>query len=186
MAVLLSLLRNGKGTTWEGGMRVPALAWWPGTIPAGEVNQSLGTTMDLFSTSLDVAGAEEPSDRIIDGTSLMPVFTGQQQSVRDMVFYYREGKLFAVRKGPWKAHFITQSAYVGDKPVTHKRPQLYHLEKDPSEKYNLAKKHPEVLSEIQEAVQEHKKNLSRGDDQLAPVKKGRRFPGEIEYLFWEY
>ncbi|MFH5885464.1 sulfatase [Halalkalibaculum sp. DA3122] len=170
------LLRNGKGTTWEGGMRVPALAWWPGTISPGQVTQALGTTMDLFSTSLALAGAEQPDDRIIDGVNLMPVLTGKQENVRDAVFYYRSEKLFAVRKGPWKAHFITQSAYVGDKPVSHEPPQLYNLEEDPSEKYNLAEKHPEVISEIMDLVEKHENNLIRGEDQLAPVREDGTVP----------
>ncbi|MDR8390385.1 sulfatase [Aliifodinibius sp. S!AR15-10] len=170
------LLRDGKGTTWEGGMRVPALAWWPGTISSGQVTQALGTTMDLFSTSLALAGAEQPDDRVIDGVNLMPVLTGKQENVRDVVFYYRSEKLFAVRKGPWKAHFITQSAYVGDKPVSHDPPQLYNLEEDPSEKYNLAQKHPEVISEIMDLVKKHEKNLVRGEDQLAPVREGATVP----------
>lgn len=170
------LLRNGKGTTWEGGMREPAIAWWPGTIEPGQVTQALGTTMDLFSTSLALAGAEIPDDRVIDGLNLMPVLTGEKESIREEVFYYREEELFAIRKGPWKAHFITQSAYVGDKPVWHDTPELYNLEEDPSEQYNLAKEHSEVLSEIRKAVKEHRKNLKRGEDQLAPIKEGADIP----------
>lgn len=170
------LLRDGKGTTWEGGMRVPGLAWWPGTIPSGQVTQALGTTMDLFSTSLALAGADQPDDRIIDGENLMPVLTGQEESVRDVVFYYRSEKLFAVRKGPWKAHFITQSAYVGDEPISHDPPELYNLEEDPSENYNLAEERPEVISEIMDLVEEHRNNLVRGEDQLAPIREGATVP----------
>lgn len=164
------LLKDGKGTTWEGGMRVPALAWWPGTVPAGVVSQALGTTMDLFSTSLSLANVQQPDDRIIDGVDLTPVLTGRAKSVRDVVFYYRSEELFAVRKGAWKAHFITQSAYVGDEPVMHDTPELYNLEIDPSERFNLADEHPEVLAEIMELVQQHKEKLVRGEDQLAPVR----------------
>lgn len=165
------LLKDGKGTTWEGGMRVPALAWWPGTIPAGEVTQALGTTMDLFSTSLALAGADQPTDRIIDGVDLTPVLRGNADSVRDAIFYYRSEDLFAVRKGPWKAHFITQSAYVGDQPVSHNQPQLYNLEIDPSERFNVASDHPEVLEKIMNLVREHEKKLVRGEDQLEPVRE---------------
>ncbi|MCW9706599.1 sulfatase family protein [Fodinibius salsisoli] len=164
------LLRNGKGTTWEGGMREPAIAWWPGTIAPGQVSQTLATTMDLFSTSLALAGADHPKDRIIDGINLMPVLTGKQEEVRQVVYYYREKKLHAARKGPWKAHFITQSAYEGDRRVRHKIPQLYNLEKDPGERFNVAKKHPQVISDIKKIVEEHKKNLNRGKDQLSAVK----------------
>lgn len=106
----------------------------------------------------------------------MPVLTGEKESVRDLVFYYREEHLFAVRKGPWKTHFITQSSYVGDKSVTHNPPELYNLEVDPSERFNLAEKHPSVISDIMEIVEEHKRNLKRGEDQLAPIKEGASIP----------
>jgi len=172
------LLRNGKGTTWEGGMREPAIAWWPGTIQPGQVTQALGTTMDLFTTSLALAGADIPSDRIIDGVDLTPILTGQSESVRDLVFYYRENRLFAVRKGPWKAHFITQSSYVGDEPVTHETPELYNVEVDPSERFNVAEEHPDVIAEIREAFEEHERNLERMEDQLAQIKEGASIPWE--------
>jgi len=172
------LLKDGKGTTWEGGMRVPALAWWPGTVPAGEVSQALGTTMDLFTTSLELANAEIPDDRVIDGVNLMPVLTGKTDQVREMIYYYRSEDLYAVRWGPWKMHFITQSSYVGDKPVTHDPPELYHLEIDPSERFNIADEHPEVLTEMMELVKQHKSNLVRGDDQLAPIREGAEIPWE--------
>lgn len=164
------LLRDGKGTTWEGGMRVPALAWWPGTVPSGKVTQALGTTMDLFSTSLALAGVPVPDDRTIDGVDLSPVLMGSAESVRDVVFYYREEELFAIRKGPWKVHFITQSSYVGDEPVSHDSPELYNLEIDPSERFNIAADRPDVLSEIQELVNQHEQKLVRKEDQLAPVR----------------
>ncbi len=151
-------------------MREPAIAWWPGTITQGQVSQALATTMDLFSTALVLAGADLPQDRIIDGVNLMPVLTSQKEKVRDIVYYYREKKLYAVRKGPWKVHFITQSAYDGDKPTRHKTPRLYNLEEDPGERFNVASKHPQIISDIMEVVKEHKKNLKRGTDQLAPVK----------------
>ena len=61
------LLRDGKGSTWEGGMREPGIAWWPGRVPAGVVTHELACTMDLFTTSLKLAGAEVPTDRVIDG-----------------------------------------------------------------------------------------------------------------------
>lgn len=170
------LLKDGKGTTWEGGMRVPAFAWWPGTVPSGKVSQALGTTMDLFTTSVSLANVQMPDDRIIDGVDLMPVLTGQSESVRDVVFYYRSEDLYAVRKGPWKAHFITQSAYVGDEPVAHDPPQLYNLAIDPSERFNIADEHPEVLSKIMELVREHEEKLVRGEDQLDAIREGAEVP----------
>src|SRR5690606_22325783 len=67
------LLREGKGCTWDGGMRVPAIAWWPGRIAPNGTTSELATTMDLFATSLALAGAPLPADRPIDGVDLRPL-----------------------------------------------------------------------------------------------------------------
>ena len=161
------LLHDGKGTTWEGGMRVPALAWWPGTIAPGQTNDALATTMDLYTTALTLAGADVPTDRVVDGVDLTPLLRGEREQVRDLVFYYRGVRLFAVRKGPWKMHFITQSAYVGDEPVPHDPPVLYHLDHDPSERFNVAADNPDVIADILQAVEQHRAALDPVPTQLA-------------------
>ncbi|MCY4158939.1 MAG: sulfatase [Bacteroidetes bacterium] len=160
------LLRDGKGTTWEGGMRVPAIAWWPGTILSGHTTQALGTTMDLLPTLLTLAGTEIPTDRIMDGVDLMPVLQDPVANVREKVYYYRGIQLWAARKGPWKLHYITQSAYVGDQPVVHNPPLLYDLERDPRERFNVAAEEPEVILEIQAMVDQHMSELVRAPSQL--------------------
>lgn len=160
------LLRGGKGSTWEGGVREPTIAWWPGTVEAGRVSPALATTMDLHTTALKLAGAEVPADRIVDGMDLTPLLKGTGESPRETVFYYRGEELYAVRNGPWKAHFITQAGY-GDAPHPRETPLLFHLGHDPSEKYDVAAEHPEVLDEIRAIVREHRAQLERGDDQLA-------------------
>lgn len=172
------LLRGGKGSTWEGGMREPTVAWWPGTIEAGTVSDAVGSTMDLFTTSLALAGAETPSDRIVDGENLMPVFRDPDAAGRDDMFFYRGEQLFAVRMGPWKAHFTTQSGYSDDR-TQHDPPLLYHLEHDPREKFDKAEEQPEVLAEIQSLVESHRTNLTRGEDQLdGRFEDGWRLPLE--------
>jgi len=166
------LLRDGKGSTWEGGMREPTVAWWPGTIPAGTVTQELGSTMDIFTTSIKLAGGTVPTDRTIDGVDLTPVLKGTGKSPRDDMFYYRGTKLMAVRKGNWKVHFITQPAYGGGGPKKQNPPELYHLGIDPSEKYNVAEKHPEVIAEITKLAEEHKNSFTPPPSQLEiPLKK---------------
>lgn len=160
------MLREGKGSTWEGGMRVPALAWWPGTIPAGQTTQDLASTLDLLPTAAALAGAELPADRPLDGYDLSPVLKGQGPSPREVMYYYRGTKLYAVRQGPWKMHYITRSAYGPDKPVEHNPPQLYHLGQDPSEQHNVAKDHPEVLAKIEAIVAEHRRTMVPGEPQL--------------------
>ncbi len=160
------LLREGKGCTFEGGMREPCIMWWPGKIKPGVVND-LGATMDVYTTILTLAGAEVPSDRIVDGLDISPALFGTGPSPRQVVFYYRGAKLYAIRRGPYKAHFFTKSAYGRDKEVRHDPPLLYHLGRDPSEKYNISKDHPEVLADIQKEVALHLTNLTPGEDQLA-------------------
>ncbi len=162
------LLRGGKGMTWEGGMREPAIAWWPGTVPAGSVQPAVTSTMDLFSTALAIGGAAEPDDRVIDGRNLLPLLTGDtNEEVRDVYFFYRGTKIFAARKGPWKAHFITQWAYESDNEYTdHEAPLLFNLDLDPSEKYNVADQHPDILAEIEQAVQAHQAAMVARPTQL--------------------
>jgi arylsulfatase A-like enzyme len=124
--------------------------------------------MDLFATALSMAGRALPDDRVIDGRDLLPVLTGvSTEPVRDVYFYYRGATLFAARKGPWKAHFITEWAYVADSVrVEHDRPRLFHLDHDPSEQYNVAAAHPDVIADIRAAVEQHRANLAARPTQL--------------------
>jgi len=111
------LLRGGKGGTYEGGMREPALFWFPGTVKP-QVVTGLGTTLDLLPTLCSLADLELPGDRIYDGYDLSPVLKGLGESPRDMVFYYRGTEIYALRKGAYKAHFITQGEYGGPGKTT--------------------------------------------------------------------
>lgn len=166
-----AFFRAGKGTTWEGGFRVPAIAWWPGTIPQGQVLPAMSSTLDLFTTSLKIAGADIPTDRIIDGVNLMPVLLGETEEVRDTFPFYRNRNLYAFRKGPWKAHFITEYDYVPDTRRTeHDPPKLFHLEHDPEEQFNVADQHPEILEELMRAVEEHKTSIIDVESQIDRVE----------------
>jgi arylsulfatase A-like enzyme len=161
------LLRDGKGSTWEGGMREPFLAWWPGTIPAGQVVRDLGATMDLYVTSILLAGGTPPADRVLDGVDLRPAFFGTGPSPRDSILYYRGTDLYAVRLGPYKAHFLTQQAYGGSIPrVEHDPPVLYHLEHDPAERFDLSADHPEVIASIRALADAHRQTLEPVPNQL--------------------
>ena len=163
------LLRGGKGMTWEGGMREPAIAWWPGTVPAASIQPAVTGTVDLFSTALAMAGADEPADRIVDGRNLLPLLKGEStEEVRDLYLFYRGVRLYAARMGSWKAHFITEWEYESDDQYAeHDPPLLFNLDEDPSEQYNIADQHPEVIELIKAAVAEHQANLIAGPDQLA-------------------
>ena len=161
------LLREGKGTTWDGGMREPSVCWWPGTIPAGQVSAELGTTMDIYATSLSLAGAKLDADRVVDGYDLTESLKGKSKSPREVVHYYRGTKLMALRKGPWKAHFATQESYTGNRQLTeHDPPVLYNLEVDPSEKWDVAEQHPEVITDLKAAAEVHKATVVPVPSQL--------------------
>ena len=160
------LLREGKGTTWEGGMREPFIAWWPGQIEAGAISHELGSTMDLFATCLALAGVDLPTDRVIDGVDLSRTLLEQGPSGRDSMIYYRGEDVWAVRKGVWKAHFRTRSGYRRDPVVRHDPPALYHLEHDPSERHDVAKDHPDVIAELVALVEAHKASVKPVENQL--------------------
>ena len=165
------LLKEGKGSTWEGGMREPGLAWWPGKIKPGVVSRELAGTMDIFATCLTQAGASIPTDRVIDGVDMTPVLLGTGRSNRDTWFYYRGTQLYAVRKGAFKAHFITRSGYGKDGPEKHDPPLLYNLDHDAGEQFDVAKKHPEVVADIIREVEKHREKLVPGKPQLEELIK---------------
>jgi arylsulfatase A-like enzyme len=163
------LLRDGKGSTFEGGMRMPGIAWWPGTVPAGVTTHEMASTMDLYVTAVKLAGGDVPTDRPIDGYDIAPLLMGKGHSPRDTMFFYRGTKLFAVRHGPWKAHFLSQPAYGAgskDAPTPHDPPLLYHLGRDPGEKTDVAKDNPQVVSELKEIAARHTAAMKPGAPQL--------------------
>ena len=160
------LLRDEKGTTWEGGMRVPAIFYWPSVIRPGMI-PDLGTNMDLFTTFCLLAGAQVPQDRVIDGIDLSPVLLGEGPGLREFVFYYRGTQLYAVRKGAFKAHFTTKSAWGKNlKATTHEPPLLYNLNIDPSERWDIAEEHPEMIAEIRAEFQRHKSQVVPVENQI--------------------
>jgi arylsulfatase A len=146
------LLREGKGSTWEGGMREPCLAWWPGVVSPGRVSSDIACTMDWFVTVLQLAGAEVPGDRPIDGVSLVAMLKGAGPSPRRIMPYFAGESLAAIRKGPWKLHLLTRDANSANPlrmfPKSHAVPLLFHLEHDPSELYDVAHRYPDVVAEL--------------------------------------
>ncbi len=153
-------LRDGKGSTWEGGMRVPAIAWWPGKIgPA--VSSEPATMLDLFPTAVALAGGALPADRVYDGRDLAPVLFRQRSRPPEPFFYYRGEQLFAVRLGEWKLHFKTRIGYGAPKAETHEPPLLFHLGHDAGERFNVAAEHPEVVAQLRAAVEKHTAALVR-------------------------
>ena len=160
------LLRDGKGSTWEGGMRVPGIFWWPGRIRAGTVTQEMASTLDVFPTAIRLAGGEIPTDRQIDGVDLAPLLFENQPSPRQTMFFYRGTELFAVRQGAFKAHYRTQPGYGAGKMETHDPPLLFHLGRDPGEKFNVAQQSVEAISSIRKALDEHQATVRPAENQL--------------------
>ena len=166
-------LRQGKATTFEGGMRVPAIFWWPGTIPRATVHE-MGSTLDVFTTAITLADGEAPADRPVDSLDLTPVLFQTGASPRNTMFYYRADELHAVRKGLFKAHFITEGSY-GEPPAReeHDPPLLYHLGEEPAEQFDVGPQYPDVIADILAEVKVHRQGLD-----VAPSVFDLRSPPE--------
>ena len=157
------LLRGGKGQTWDGGVREPGLFWWPGRIEAGSVVRETGSILDIYTTFCTLAGAKAPADGPVDSYDMSGVLMGGQKSPREVMYFYRGTEIYAVRQGPWKAHFITQGAFgKGEKKTPHDPPLLYHLAHDPGEQYDIAANHQDVVKRLQELAAEQTANVIPG------------------------
>jgi len=164
------ILRDGKGTSYDGGMREPAIFWWPEKIKPGVITD-VGSTLDLFPTINSIAGMEIPADRIYDGYDLSPVLFEHEESPRNTIFYYDGTRLFSVREGAYKAHFFTRENVYEEnmKIVQHDPPLLFNLEIDPGEKYDISNKHPEVIDHLKQLIESHKKTIIPVENQLSKL-----------------
>jgi arylsulfatase A len=163
-------LRAGKGTTFEGGQRVPTIFWWPGSIKPGVV-MDLGSTLDLMATIAALTGTSLPDDRKLDSYDLSPALLGTGKSPRQEMFYWTSAELHAVRSGPWKLHVKQQESVNYSKQVVLKKPELYHLERDISEAYNIADQHPDIVERLLAMMKAHNADIEPHDDMLAiPLK----------------
>jgi arylsulfatase A-like enzyme len=156
-------LRDRKGSTYEGGMRVPAIVWWPGKIPPQFTSSELITSMDLLPTISFLAGADIPIDRVIDGRNIWPILSKQvsAHSPHERFYYYKQNKLMAVRSGDWKLHRLKIDSL-----------ELYNLKDDQSEKINVAKQYPQIVQRLLSF-------MNKFDNELNDVNNIRK-PGEIK------
>eukprot|EP00937_MAST-01D_sp_MAST-1D-sp2_P007223 g7223.t1 len=169
-----------KTTTWEGGLRVPGIVAWPGTVAAGSVSQALVSTMDVFGTLLDVAGVPLPAGRAMDTHSLLPLLTGTAAgSARNTSFFYRGCELAAVRHRQYKLHLSTTL------PATHppawdyvslskQLPLLFDIEQDPSERFPLLHGNEDVVAEINAAIAAHRAALGAPPAPILGIGGGPR------------
>jgi len=145
-------LYGGKGSTWEGGVRVPTIAWWPGKIRANSTSDAISGTIDLLPTFVKLAGGEVPAEPVIDGRDLAPVlFNGAKQTSREAHYYFSGYNLQAVRKGPWKLALVPQNDSLGGKGPSEnstKNPRLFNLDNDIGESKNIADQHPKIVEEL--------------------------------------
>ena len=143
-------LREGKGSTWEGGVRVPCIVRWHGRVPAARVNDAIFSTVDFMPTFAGLAGYEVPKDRIIDGVDQSDLLLGKSEAgARDHIYYLCRNEMHGVRKRKWKLLLPNRKSYYNYvKDTGSNEMELYDLKSDIGEKRNLAKHHPEVVEEL--------------------------------------
>lgn len=165
-------LRAGKGTTFEGGQRVPTIFWGPGHLKKGVVTE-MGSTLDLLQTFAALAGTDAPTDRKMDGYDLSAVLSGTGSSPRSEFFYWTRGVLHAVRSGKWKLHTLQREEINYGKVVNLEHPELYNLEADISEKYDQSANRPELVKSLQGLLEEHQASMSDAlpDNLAGRIKK---------------
>jgi arylsulfatase A-like enzyme len=135
------LLRGSKASTWEGGVRVPFIARWPGRIPAAVVTPAMGAAVDLLPTLARVIGAPLPAGRTLDGRDLLPVLDGSDRGGRIEFLYLNGIALEAVRDGRWKLRLNPQA---GGRTAV----ELYDLVNDPGERWDVAADQPDTVRRL--------------------------------------
>uniref|UniRef100_H2YNE5 Sulfatase N-terminal domain-containing protein n=1 Tax=Ciona savignyi TaxID=51511 RepID=H2YNE5_CIOSA len=180
-------LKGGKATTWDGGIRIPAIAWWPGKIQPG-INTQVLSSMDVFPTLLQLAGGNGRNNGNLDGKSIADLLLGNHDTeIHKILFHYCSDRLMAVRFGKYKIHYHTQPLpRYGDNcpdgnPIedlitglgcyenttTHKPPLIYNIETDPGETHLLDPSNQQnVLEEVEARIKAHKATIVPVKSQL--------------------
>ena len=180
--------REGKGTTFEGGVRVPFIARWPGQVATGVTSDVPSMTIDLLPTLAGLAGAPVSSDRIIDGRDAWPVIAGKRdaKAPHDVLYFYWGAELHAVRRGRWKLHVphpyqALESAGNDGTPGKYVRRELelslFDLDADVGETTNVLAQHPDVVKQLMEDVERAREDL--GDALTKRVGKNVRPAGKM-------
>jgi len=153
-------LRDGKFSTYEGGMRMPCIMRWPGTIPANSTCPEIAATIDLLPTFANIAGAKIPGDRKIDGKDISNILVEPDaKSPRKSFYYYNELRLGAVRSGKWKLVF---------KQKDNNATELYNLKQDIGEQNNIAEQYPQVVKALQKLADKMRGDLGDSARNLKP------------------
>jgi arylsulfatase A-like enzyme len=165
-------LRGRKGSTYEGGVRVPFIARFPGRVPAGAVSTALASGMDVLPTIAALAGVSIAPEST-DGVDLWPVLKGDQRYVeREALLFFDGWELQCVRWGPWKLHLTRYNTppWTADPPggrvnLPLAQPELYNIDADPGESYDLSSEKPDVVADLKARVE--KMMLSLPDEARA-------------------
>lgn len=178
-------LREGKGTAWEGGQRVPCLARWPGKIPASSVTHEVAATIDVLPTIAEIAGAQLPPNKL-DGRSIWPLLQARPnaKSPHESYYFYWGRELHAVRSGQWKLHFphpyrsLVREGGRDGKPGPYVEKQtelaLFDLVSDIGEQTNVADAHPDVVAKLKDYAEIARRELGdsltkRMGEELRPI-----------------
>ena len=156
-------LREGKGCTWEGGMREPSIFWWPGTIKPGIIHDP-GSTLDMMATVASLTGADLPKTQL-DSYDLSGTLLNGRSSPRKEMIYYRGTEIYAIRLGSFKAHYKTKSGYKNNLEQ-HTPPLLFNLDHDPGENYDIAAAHPDIIEGINKLKAEFEESVPQVENQL--------------------
>ncbi len=171
-------LRGGKGSTWEGGVREPTIAAWPGKIASGSTSDAVAGTIDFLPTFVKLAGGSVPTDRKIDGKDIAPLLLGKtKESPYEARYYFNGYNLQAVRSGPWKLAIAPQNEGMGKAsaaiPASLESPRLYNLDTEIGERTDVAATHPDVVARLKALAVAMSAELGQG-------KPGVRPAGEVK------
>jgi arylsulfatase len=182
-------LREGKGTSWEGGQRVPCIMHWPGVISPGLICNNLASTIDILPTFAQLSNAKLPENKI-DGISILPLLRNEANANprSNFYYYYQKNSLEAVTDGEWKLVFPHKfRSYENNLPGNDGNPgnvseqsvalMLFDLRRDPGERYNVLELYPDVVKRLNKIADEARIDL--GDDLQQVEGKNRRSPGQI-------
>lgn len=184
-------MREGKGVSYEGGVRVPCIMRWKGIAPEGIICNQLASTIDILPTLASICHLNMPKNRI-DGFNMQPILRGDMnhEPRKYFYYYYRKNDLQAVRRDNWKLVLPHRGrSYVGQQPGMNGFPGgapedtpigqgLYDLRRDPSEAYDIQQYYPEIMAELLKVADEARADL--GDDLTQKEGKNRRLIGKID------
>jgi len=166
-------LRGAIRDAYEGGIRVPFVARWPGHIAEGKAVDAPIIAYDIFPTLIRLAGGRLPKDRIYDGQDIWPLLSGRGTFTREKPFVWVYlGNVTAIRDGRWKLHVARR-----DKSL--KTPELYDLEQDPAESTSLTKEHPPIVTRLQDQIREFQTQIPQVWDLKYPVRDPAKQRGGV-------